>query len=92
VWVLPPEPGLVLVAQPLEEWPTLEREQRYPWSEWLDGRPWRISRGEDYDARAKTFVANARAQAKRRGGSVRTRIVDEGSQAEGVILQFRRDG
>jgi hypothetical protein len=79
------------MAKPLDEWPTLEREQRFPWSEWLDGRPWQLTRGEDYDSRAKTIIANARSQAKKRGGTVRTRTLNEGTEREAVVVQFRAD-
>jgi hypothetical protein len=78
------------MAEALEEWPTREREQRFPWDQWLDGRPWRVDRGGDYESKAKTFIANARSQAKRRGGSVRTALFAEGTDGEYVVLQFRR--
>lgn len=79
------------MAQLLDQWPIRERQQRYPWHEWLDGRPWRIKRGEDYHSRANTIVGNARAQAKRRGGTLRTQLFGEGTGEEAIVIQFRRD-
>jgi hypothetical protein len=64
---------------------------RYPWDTWLDGRPWKLTRAEDYESRASTVVQNARTQAKRRGGNVRTRVLNEGDASEAVVIQFRRE-
>jgi hypothetical protein len=61
---------------------------RYPWDELLDGDPWELVQGEDFRAKPTTFVANARAQAKRRGGTVRTRLLQEGDRSS-VVIQFR---
>jgi hypothetical protein len=45
--------------------------------------------GEDFHSKPTTFIANARAQAKRRGGTVRTRtLVDDDRTA--VVVQYRR--
>jgi hypothetical protein len=79
------------MAEALEEWPTREREQKFPWDSWLDGRPWKVGRTNDYDAKAKTFIANARSQAKRRGGNVRTALFEEGTEQEYIVIQFRRN-
>ncbi len=46
-----------------------------------------LRRGDDFSGKAKTFIQNARTQAKRRDGRVRTRLLDE----ETVVLQFRRE-
>ena len=63
----------------------------YPWAQLLDGGPWELVAGEDFAARPSTFIANARAQAKRKGGTIRTRtLVDNGGTR--VIVQYlRRD-
>lgn len=61
---------------------------RYPWDELLDGEPWELVSGEDFTAKPTTLVANARAQAKRRGGSVRTRLLQNGDRAS-IVIQFR---
>jgi hypothetical protein len=64
-------------------------QSRYAWDELLDGDPWELVRGEDFDSKPSTLIASARAQAKRRGGNIRTRILTEDDR-ETVVLQFRR--
>jgi hypothetical protein len=61
---------------------------RYPWDELLDGDPWELVSGVDFTAKATTLIANARVQAKRRGGNVRTRLLQNGDRAS-VVIQFR---
>ena len=63
---------------------------RYPWTEWLDGNVWQLFKGEDFAAKPATIISNARGQAKRRGGSLRTRFASEDGR-ESVIMQFVRD-
>jgi hypothetical protein len=60
---------------------------RYPWDELLDGDPWELVSGEDFAAKPSTLVANARAQAKRRGGTLRTRLLQNGDRSS-VVIQF----
>ena len=62
---------------------------RYPWDELLDGDPWELVADEDFVAKPTTLIANARAQAKRRGGTVRTRLLQNGDRAS-IVIQFRR--
>ncbi len=61
---------------------------RYPWDELLDGDAWELVSGEDFVSKPATLVTNARAQAKRRGGNVRTRLLQNGDRAS-VVIQFR---
>jgi hypothetical protein len=70
----------------LENFPALPT-QRYPWDELMNGQVWQLTRGEDYDAKTSTLVANARAQAKRRGGTLRTRILASADR-EQLVIQF----
>ena len=60
---------------------------RYPWDELLDGNPWELIAGVDFMSKPNTFVSNARTQAKRRGGSVRTRLFENGTSTT-IVLQF----
>jgi len=55
----------------------------------MDGQVWQLARGEDYTAKTNTVLANARAQAKRRGGTVRTRILNDAGR-ESLVIQSRR--
>jgi hypothetical protein len=61
---------------------------RYPWDELLNGDPWELVSGEDFASKPTTLIANARVQAKRRGGMVRTRLFQNGDRAS-VVIQFR---
>lgn len=76
--------------QRLEQFPPAA-SSRYPWSEILDGSPWELVQGEDFDAKPSTFIANARAQAKRRGGNLRTRMLTEGDRTS-IVLQYVAQG
>ena len=62
---------------------------RYPWDEWLDGSPWALKQGEDFDAKRATVISNARIQAEKRGGTVRSRMLDEGDTTV-VVIQYRQ--
>jgi hypothetical protein len=64
-----------------------QAQSRYPWSEFFDGGVWQLIQGEDYDSKTKTFVVNARAQAKRRGGTLKTRLIEQDGR-ESVVMQF----
>ena len=73
----------------LERFPAVTGAARYPWDELLDGDPWELVSGVDFTTKPTTLIANARVQAKRRGGSVRTRLLQNGDRSS-VVLQFRR--
>ena len=73
----------------LDQFPTITRNARYPGEQYLNGEVWQAFAGEDYVCKTQTFIANVRQQAKRRGGSVRTRILSEGGR-ESVALQYRQ--
>lgn len=52
------------------------RWQKYDWESWLDGQIWKLTPGEDFEARADTFRYAAYNYAKRNGIEIRTRIVN----------------
>ena len=72
----------------LDRFPVVTGASRYPWDELLDGDPWELVSGVDFMSKATTMIANARIQAKRRGGNVRTRLFQNGDRAT-VVIQFR---
>jgi hypothetical protein len=76
------------MARKLEDFPSRPSTARYPWDEWLDGSPWELVRGDDFQAKPTTFRANAQTQAKKRGGRVRSRAIDVDGR-EAVVIQFR---
>jgi hypothetical protein len=71
----------------LEKFPAAAAS-RYPWDDLLNGEPWELVSGDDFTAKPMTLIANARLQAKRRGGTVRTRLFQNGDRAS-VVMQFR---
>ena len=70
----------------LEQFP-MAATARYPWDQLLDGNTWELVHGDDFVSRPTTLIQNARMQAKRRGGNVRTRLLQNGDQAS-VVIQF----
>ena len=76
------------MARTLERFPE-PSNAKYPWEEWLDGRVWELTPGEDFTAKVTTLRSNAQLQAKRRGGRVHVRHLDQGLDAERLVLQFR---
>jgi hypothetical protein len=70
----------------LDTFPAAPSQSRYDWETLLNGDIWKLSRGTDFGGKTVTFVANAREQAKRRGGRIRTRML-----GDEVVIQFRRE-
>jgi hypothetical protein len=68
----------------LDAFPVHPTQSRYPWDQLLDGSVWKVNPGTDFGGKPKSFVHSARAQARRRGGTVRTRLIEDD-----VVLQFR---
>lgn len=77
------------MARTLDRFPSMPGRTQHPWSEYLDGRVWELTPGEDFTAKVPTFKASAQAQAKKRGGRVRTRTLREGDR-ETLVIQFVR--
>ena len=63
--------------------------RRYPWELWLNGEVWQLYKDDDYTSKTPTLLANARLQAKRLGGRIRTRTLGEHGR-ESLVLQFLR--
>jgi hypothetical protein len=54
----------------------------------MDGAVWELAMGEDFDSKPSTFLGNARAQAKRRGGAIKSRTIVTDDRTI-VVLQLR---
>lgn len=74
------------MARKLEHFPAVSAS-RYPWHDLLDGNPWELTQGEDFKCKPMTFINNARSQAKRRGGTTRSRLFQNGDRTT-VVIQF----
>ena len=54
-----------------------------PWDQWLDGRVWELTRGEDFTSEPNYFKIAARRIARLRGGNLRANI-----DGKKLIIQF----
>lgn len=77
------------MARKLESFP-VSATSLYPWDEWLDGSPWELVHGEDFTSRSTTLRANAQVQAKKRGGTARTKAVQTTDGRDAVVIQYQR--
>jgi hypothetical protein len=74
------------MSRKLERFPAAATS-RYPWDDLLNGEVWELVSGEDFKSKPTTIIQSARVQARRRGGSVRTRLFQNGENAS-VVIQF----
>lgn len=63
------------------------RPSLYPWGEWMDGAPWRIRRGEDFEVSPESMAAQIRMRASREGLGVYARCPDDNT----VEFQFSQE-
>lgn len=64
---------------------------RYGFMKYADGATWVLTKGEDYDKRGETVLANARKWAKEEGLDLDYKLIEAGPhQPEQVALRFRR--
>jgi len=80
------------MARKVDEFPPQADQSRYPWNEWLDGSVWELEPGTDFKGKVPTFRSMAIHHAKKRGGSVKTRIRrdrgQEGGAGDRLYIQF----
>lgn len=70
------------MAEVVKELPPNRQSQnssgaKHPWSEWLDGRVWKLKQGVDFSAEIRNFRSQVFCKAKERQRKVKTRIVGE---------------
>jgi hypothetical protein len=76
------------MAEVINSFPPTKTQSRYPWDQWLDGQIWQLAAGEDFTSKPETFRQNAAGQAQRRGGAVRSRLLEDGDR-QVVVVQFQ---
>lgn len=54
----------------------------YPWSEWLNGKLWQLTEGEDYTCKTQTLVTMAKNQVGSKGQELKFQKVEGG-----VVIQ-----
>jgi hypothetical protein len=77
------------MARIIEEFPAKWRRRRYPWDEWLDGKPRVLTQGEDFTVSLVAMQRHFARTAKERGLQGHTRII---SATEIAVQAVARDG
>ena len=72
------------MAERLHDYTITSVNRRYPWDLWLDGSPWKLTHGDDFDVSIASIRIAAYAAAKRRGGRAKTSRLD----ADTLVIQF----
>jgi hypothetical protein len=71
----------------LDQFPSQPGRTSYDWDLLLDGSPWQLVAGQDFNGKANTFAVNARYQATKRGGKTRIRHF-RNETPERLVIQF----
>jgi hypothetical protein len=77
------------MARIIEEFPAEWRRRRYPWQDWLDGKPRVLTQGEDFTVSLVAMQRHFVRTAKERGLQGHTRII---SPTEIAVQAVARDG
>jgi hypothetical protein len=77
------------MARIIEEFPAEWRRRRYPWQDWLDGKPRVLTQGEDFTVSLVAMQRHFVRTAKERGLQGHTRII---SPTEIAVQAVTRDG
>lgn len=59
----------------------------YDWDKWLDGSPWLLRKGEDYEIDTASMRAAASRAAKARGKKARTRVIRDQDGTEALAIE-----
>lgn len=62
------------MARVIEEFPRRPSTQLLPWSDWLDGRVWELTQGEDFDEPVEKMRVAARRAANIRNTGITTDV------------------
>jgi hypothetical protein len=65
------------VAEVVDKLPKSQRGgslPTHPWDDWFDGRPWKLTRGEDFQPEPRRFRRYVHHRAVKRGQKVETRV------------------
>jgi hypothetical protein len=69
------------------DFPEPRTRNKYPWSEWLDGRVWALKQGEDFTVNPTNFASSAKSWGERHDITVRTNIEDGTVFVQAVISE-----
>lgn len=51
----------------------------YPWTDWMDGKWWRLYQGVDYSTKTSVFQSTARNHARRHGYLLEAQMTPDGT-------------
>jgi hypothetical protein len=74
----------------LDSFPAAGGQAQYDWDALLDGSPWELIAGADFNGKPTTFATNARHQGLKRGGRVRVRHFAK-EQPVRLVIQFVKE-
>lgn len=65
------------------------QDGQYPWDEWLNGKPWLLTKDEDFSVEPESFRTTASAAGRRKGFHMRIHKV---SETQLIIQAFPQTG
>lgn len=66
---------------------------KYGFTKYADGATWVLTKGEDYDVRGDSILANARSWARDEGLELDYKLIKEAARdPEQVAIRFRKSG
>src|SRR5688572_21749932 len=74
------------MAEKLDAFPQTAERTVYPLDEWLDGSPWKLVKGEDFEHSMQSMRSLLSGGAKARGMKLRTRSRTE-EDKEALVVQ-----
>jgi len=80
------------MARIIDEFPAEWRRRRYPWQEWLDGKPRILTLGEDFTVSLVAMQRHFVRTAKERGLQGHTRIISPTEIAVQAVAREIEDG
>lgn len=72
------------MAEELSEFQFDTGVSMYPWAEWLDGKIYKLTKGEDYKSQTDSFRSTAQEHARKRGKVLRTKVTENGIVIQAV--------
>lgn len=73
------------MAEKLDNYEFGRKAPEYDWDNWLDGRPTRLTQGEDFDISLPSIRAQAHAQARKR----RLRVDTHKENEKTLVIQAK---
>ena len=75
------------MAKELDVFPGGPTRGKYPWEDWLNGNPWELEPGEDFDIDLASMRAVASRAAKHAGKKLRSRVLHREGKPDALVIQ-----